>query len=92
MKEIIIFLFLLLFISNTNQIKDESKNEAKFKLGTPTCENGRIVSGKCQCPSGYRLYRGVCLQSISQSCINGKIINYKCVCPFTKKLINGICQ
>ncbi len=84
MKELIIFLLLILFISTTKQIKDES--------GTLKCKNGRIVSGRCQCPSKYRLYRGECLQSISQSCINGKIINTKCVCPFTKKLKNGICQ
>ena len=86
MKELKIFLLLLIFISSTMEIVNESKSNS------PKCIDGRIVSGKCQCPSGYRLYRGECLQNISQSCINGKLINHKCVCPFTKKLINGICQ
>ena len=92
MKEVIIFLLLLLFISTTNQINDESKTEPKLKLNVAKCKGGIIVSGKCQCPSEYRLYRGKCLKKISQSCIDGKLIKHKCVCPFTKKLKNGSCQ
>ena len=79
MKEILIFLLLLLCIEN---------------ITTISCIGGRVVGGVCKCSSGYRNNGGRCVKQStipSVKCSGGTVSGNKCTCPSRKKLKNGVC-
>ena len=75
MKEILVFLLLLLFIE---------------KIIAISCIGGRVVGGVCKCPTGYRNYGGKCSKNTIR-CSGGHVSGNKCVCPLKKKWKNGAC-
>ncbi len=79
MKEILIFLLLLLFAK---------------KIITISCIGGRVVGGVCKCPTGFRNYGGRCSKPNTHStvrCSGGHVSGNKCTCYNGKKLKNGVC-
>ena len=85
MKELYIFLILLLF----SQILF-----GKLVVNpTPDkCIGGRIVGGNCNCYYGYRLYNGTCVKEVKPACIGGTFIGNACKCPPRKRLVSGRCE
>ncbi len=76
MKELLIFLLLLLFIENIFSI---------------SCSGGRVVGGICKCPTGYKNNGGSCQKSSTVRCNGGTVNKNVCSCPPRKKLKNGSC-
>ena len=76
MKEILIFLLLLLFIENTS---------------INTCFGGIKLLGECICPKGKINKFGKCVKE-TKFCLGGKVIENKCICPSRTKLKNGNCE
>ena len=77
MKELLIFLLLLLFIENIFSI---------------SCSGGRVVGGVCKCPTGYIYSDGKCSKQSVVKCKGGKVIDNICSCPSATRLERGICK
>ena len=89
MRLLTLLMFLLMHFISSNDIYNQTTDEPVLTI---SCIGGRIVGGKCNCPSGTRFYNGRCAFSIIPPCHGGWVKSMHCICPSRTRYVNGFCK